>query len=117
MPHAVLRSVLVAVLGAAVLSGCVVSRDPPTTRVQSTVEERKIEVARLRDRGMISYEEAARRQFAIQRNAYALTDGEMAFWRASIQYAAMVDRRQISPAEYRTRVAAAYAEYVPAPPR
>jgi hypothetical protein len=112
MSSTLVRSVALALLVGVGLAACVPSRQPPTVIAQSSVEERKMEVARMRDAGRISYEEAARRQFAIQRNAYALTDGEMSFWRASIEYAQMVDRGRITPAEYRARVQQAYARFV-----
>ncbi len=111
MSRTAVRAALL-VLATTLAAGCVPSRQPPTTVTQASVEQRKMEVASLRDRGLISYEEAARRQFAIQRNAYALSDGEMSFWRASIEYAMLVDRRQITPDEYRRRVQVAYQEYV-----
>jgi hypothetical protein len=95
-----------------VLPGCIPTTQPPTTAMKMSVEERKMDVARLRDRGVIGYEEAARRQFAIQRNAYTLTEGEMAFWRASIEYAMQVDRGRITRDEYRRRVDAAHARFV-----
>lgn len=97
------------------LAACVPTGQPMTTVTQSAVEQRKMEVARLRDEGRISYEEAARRQFAIQRNAYALTDGEMSFWRASIEYAMMVDAGQLSSEGYKRNVAEAYDTYVVKP--
>ncbi|HUG62624.1 MAG TPA: hypothetical protein VMP03_12305 [Methylomirabilota bacterium] len=112
MSRLAVRSALIALAASLTLSGCVIGRQPPTVIEQSSVEQRKMDVARLRDAGRISYEEAARRQFAIQRNAYTLTDGEMAFWRASIEYATMVDRRQITPAQYRFQVQQAYVTYV-----
>jgi hypothetical protein len=93
-------------------TACVPSRQPPTTVVQSSVEERKREVAQMRDRGVITYEEAARRQFAIQRNAYALSDGEMSFWRASIEYAMQVDRGRLTRDQYFRLVARAHDQYV-----
>jgi predicted DNA-binding protein (UPF0251 family) len=96
-------------------AACVPTGQPMTAAPQLSVEQRKMDVARLRDAGKISYEEAARRQFAIQRNAYALTDGELSFWRASIEYAMMVDSRAISKAEYRRLVAEAYDIYVVKP--
>ena len=103
---------IAAAIAAAVLSGCVAT-DRPTTKVALvSVEQRKKDVASLRDRGVISYEEAARRQFEIQRNAYALTPGEISFWRASIEYAAQVDRHRITKTEYRRLTAAAYQAYV-----
>lgn len=105
----------VVLLLAAMAAACVPSRQPPTTITQTSVEQRKMEVAQMRDRGLISYEEAARRQFAIQRNAYALSDGEMSFWRASIDYAAQVDRRQITPQDYQRLIQLAYARYVQGP--
>jgi hypothetical protein len=97
------------------LAGCVPTGQPMTGAPQMSVEQRKMDVARLRDAGQISYEEAARRQFAIQRSAYALTDGELSFWRASIEYAMMVDARTISRDDYRRLVAEAYDTYVVKP--
>jgi predicted DNA-binding protein (UPF0251 family) len=104
-----------AILAVPLLAGCVPTGQPMTAAPQLSVEQRKMDVARLRDAGKITYEQAARRQFGIQRNAYALTDGEISFWRASIEYAMMVDRRQITPEEYRRRVAEAYDLYVVKP--
>jgi hypothetical protein len=117
MPSSRSAAVLLALAVAGVVSACVPSRDPPTTITQVSVEERKRDVAALRDRGVISYEEAARRQFAIQRNAYALSDGEMQFWRASIEIAVLHDQGRITREEYQRRVAAAYQEYVVIPAR
>lgn len=97
----------------ALLSGCNPSERPLTAKVTlSSVEDQKKDVARLRDEGVISYEEAARRQFAIQRGNYNLTDGEISFWRASIELAMKVDRGQISKTEYKRLIAEAYQQYV-----
>lgn len=106
------KGLAAALLAASVLAGCVAT-DRPTTVVRlPAVEDSKRDVASLRDRGAISYEEAARRQFSIERNAYALTDGEYSFWRASIEYARDVDARRITPQRYRELTAAAYQDYV-----
>lgn len=106
------RRAILMVLAGAALSGCVVSRDPPTaSRTLEVVEQRKREIAQLRDRGLISYEEAVRRQYAIQRHAYALTDGELSFWRASIDLARKVDAGAMTPAAYHQAVEEAYLLY------
>ncbi|BBE73321.1 hypothetical protein [Oharaeibacter diazotrophicus] len=108
----VFKGLAAVVLAASVLAGCVAT-DRPTTDVKlDTVEASKRDIAALRDRGAISFEEAARRQFAIQRNFYALTDGEYSFWRASIEYARDVDARRITPKRYRELTAIAYHDYV-----
>ena len=90
------------------LAACV-SAPPPTTVVQVSVEDQKKEIARLRNTGAIGYEEAARRQYAIQRGAYSLTASEVGFWETSIALAREVDRRRLTPADYQARVQAAYA--------
>lgn len=100
------------VLAGLLAAGCTAT-DRPTTQVSlPTVEQQKRDIAGLRDRGVITYEEAARRQFELQRNAYALTEGEYSFWRDSIRYARQVDLKQITKAQYRTLVAKAYQDYV-----
>lgn len=108
-----LFKVVATALATALLAGCVATDRPTTTQTQLLpIEAQKKEIAQLRDRGTISYEEAARRQFEIQRANYALSDGEVSFWRASIEYARQVDSRQIKKSDYRRLVAAAYQYYV-----
>ena len=106
------NSLAAAVLAALVVTGCVATDKPTTTVRLPTVEEQKREIAGLRERGVVTYEEAARRQFEVERNNYALSEGEFAFWRASLEYARQVDARQITPADYRRLTAAAYQDYV-----
>ncbi len=98
---------------ALVLAGCVQpDRPPPSSAQLLNAEAQKKEIAQMRDRGKITFEEAARRQFEIQRAYYALTEGEMSFWRASIEYAHQVDRREISQADFFRLRDAAYQYYV-----
>jgi hypothetical protein len=101
-----------AVLMLMLSAGCVATDRPTTKVVMQSVEEQKKDVAVLRDRGQISFEEAARRQFEIQRANYALTEGEFAFWRASIEYAMQVDRGQITRQRFFVLRDAAYAKFV-----
>lgn len=105
MKHAVLALLALA------LSACV-SAPPTSTAPQASIEDRKKEIAILRDKGAIGFEEAARRQYAIQRGAYALSPGEVAFWEESIGHARAVDQRRLSPAGYKARVQAAYARHM-----
>ncbi len=104
-----------AVLAAAalLLAGCVQPDRPTTSSAQLlNAEAQKKEVAQLRDRGVIGFEEAVRRQFEIQRAYYALTEGEMSFWRASIEYGHQVDRKEIKKADFFRLRDAAYQYYV-----
>ncbi len=111
------RILTIAFLIGPVMAGCVSPEMPRTTSVKMSVEEQKKDVADLRNRGVITYEEAARRQFEIQRANYTLTNGELSFWRASIFYARQVDRRQITREAYQRQVDEAYRRYVAGTPR
>jgi SOS-response transcriptional repressor LexA len=108
------RSPVLAALALALLAaGCNPSPRPMTDKVTlSSVEDQKRDVARLRDRGVISYEDAARRQYEIQRGNYNLTDAELSFWRASIEIAMKVDRGEIRAKDYQRLIHEAYDRYV-----
>ena len=80
--------------------------------IEAAATEQKRAIAELRDQGVIGYEEAARRQYEVQRTTYALTAGEVAYWNAAFQIAALVDSGQIDRAEYQRRIQLAYAQYV-----
>ena len=84
----------------------------PQSAAEAAAEDQKRAIANMRDAGYISYEEAARRQYEIQRNTYPMSPAEHAYWNAAFGIAAMVDRRQITPAEYQVRIRAAYAQIV-----
>lgn len=102
-----------ALLAALSLGACVAGPPPAGTPVvRLSVEDQKKDIALQRDRGLIGFEEAARRQYAIQRNAYRLSPGETAFWETSIGYAREVDSGRMSPAEYKVRVQQAYGSLV-----
>jgi hypothetical protein len=105
--------VAAALVAGLLMAGCVGVDRPTTKTAVLSVEEQKKEIASLRDRGVINFEEAARRQFEIQRNNYALSEGEYSFWRASIEYAKQVDEGRITVAQYRQLTAEAYARFVP----
>ncbi|WP_139315276.1 hypothetical protein [Mongoliimonas terrestris] len=99
---------------AAVTAACVAS-PRPVTRVASpplTVEDQKKDIAIARDRGLIGFEEAARRQYAIQRTNYRLSPGEVRFWEASIVEARKVDQGALTPDQYKQRVQALYSRNV-----
>lgn len=99
------------VVVAAALSGCVpVDRPQPWSRLAS-VELSKQDVARLRDRGVISCEEATRREFAIERSAYALSDRDLDTWNLAILYARQYDARRLDRASYRQLTSALFADY------
>lgn len=108
------RFTLALALGlAAVTAGCQLTPKPPTSlTVLTSIEEQKKDVARLRDRGQITYEEAVRRQFAIERNNYELSQGQMSFWRAMVLHGVDVDRGRITPAQFRALQQQEYLRWV-----
>ena len=82
------------VLVAASLAACVpVDRPHPWAQITS-VELAKQDIASQRNRGLISYEQAAR-----------------GIWRTAIVYASQYDHRQITLADYRQRTAALFKDY------
>ena len=96
---------------AASLAACVpVDRPHPWAQITS-VELAKQDIASQRNRGLISYEQAAREQFEIERAAYALNEQELGIWRTAIVYASQYDHRQITLADYRQRTAALFKDY------
>lgn len=101
---------------AAPMAACVAvpSARPPVAAAPKpvSIEDQKKDIAIARDRGQITFEEAAVRQYAIQRNAYRLSIGEERFWEASISEARRVDRREITPDEYKRRIQTLYAANV-----
>jgi hypothetical protein len=101
-----------AALGLAlVLAACIPTDRPrPVVRLPA-VEDQKRDIAVLRNRGVINYETAARRQFEFERASYALTDAELEIWREAILEARRYDRREITLQVYQARVAALFAGY------
>jgi hypothetical protein len=85
-----------------------------TARVDPTLspDDQKREIALQRERGEITYAEAARQQYAIEQATVTLTPQQQAFWQESIGIAAAVDAGQISREDYRARVAEAYSRNV-----
>ncbi|SON53550.1 hypothetical protein HDIA_0009 [Hartmannibacter diazotrophicus] len=85
---------------------------PPSSSRLPAVENQKKDIGIWRNKGLISYEEAARRQYAIERSSYALRDSEVHFWNEAIKNAKLVDAHLITPNEYFRRVKRDYARDV-----
>jgi hypothetical protein len=107
------KTTIIAVLAAALsLAACVSTPLPPSSTRIAVVENQKKDIAIERNAGRISYEEAARRQYAIERASYALRASEVNFWQEAISLARAVDENRISRAEYQRRIQIAYARDV-----
>ncbi|ODN70536.1 hypothetical protein [Methylobrevis pamukkalensis] len=101
------------ILAPLALAACVTAPQlPPSSTRIAVVEAQKKDIAINRNRGMISYEEAARRQFAIEQASYALRPSEIRFWNEAIATARMADEGRISKQEYQRRIQIAYARDV-----
>ncbi|WP_181706398.1 hypothetical protein [Chthonobacter rhizosphaerae] len=108
--------IIASVAVAALASACVASpqatvRAPaPTAARPLSPEDQKKDIAIARDRGLIGFEEAARRQYAIQRENYSMTRGDVRFWEASIAEARKVDQGLLTPDDYKRRVQVLYSQ-------
>ncbi|WP_237152636.1 hypothetical protein [Oryzibacter oryziterrae] len=105
-----------AALGLAlVLSACIPTDRPRPYAHLPAVEDQKKDIAVLRNRGVINYETAARRQFEFERANYALTDAELGLWHTAFLYARQYDRREITLQDYQARIATLFDGYAVKP--
>jgi len=105
------KALLRASLAALILAGCVPTDRPPPSAQIPQIENLKRDVAGQRNRGMISYEEAARRQFEIERAYYSLNAKQLKTWRLAIDLAHQYDYRQITRQDYERRKQMLFADY------
>lgn len=103
--------VVMTAIAAATLVACVpVDRPGPSARIAS-VEASKQDIARQRNRGVYSYEEAARAQFEIERASYALSAKDLDTWNLAILYARQYDARLITLQQYKARTGELFTDY------